>query len=123
MPTIVCNTGPLIALAGIDRLDLLHGLFDQVSVPSQVVAEWRQGGREKTGMDALRSATWIREVTMSVPPDPLLVSLLDMGEAFAIDLARRSQPSLLLMDEAKGRRIDNFAVINSKKVLGLLSNK
>ena len=32
----VSNTGPLVALAVIDRLDLLHCLFDEVIVPEAV---------------------------------------------------------------------------------------
>jgi uncharacterized protein len=121
MTSVVCNSGPLIALGGIDRLDLLRDLFEQVSVPAQVVAEWRQGGQRQTGLDALQRATWINEVAATTQPDPLLTSLLDMGEAFAIDLAKRSGPSLLLMDEAKGRRIarDIFGlqVIGTGRVL------
>ncbi len=36
---VVCNTSPLILLAKIHRLDLLHRLYDEVLVPSKVLKE------------------------------------------------------------------------------------
>ena len=102
---VVCNSGPLIALGGIDRLGLLRDLFGVVRVPEEVVYEWQQGGATLTGLDALNLATWIETETLPHAPDPLLVSLLDIGEARAIELAKLHHPSLLLMDEARGRRV------------------
>lgn len=102
---IVCNSGPLIALGGIDRLELLRDLFGQVLVPTEVVDEWQKGGIQKTGLEALQGASWIETRAIPSPCDPLLVSLLDLGEARAIELARQLQPALLLMDEARGRRV------------------
>ena len=40
-----------------------------------------------------------------MPPEPLLASLLDAGEASVIALACQSGGPLVLLDEAKGRRI------------------
>ena len=39
MPSVVSNTGPLIALATIGQLDLLHKLYSQVLIPAAVRAE------------------------------------------------------------------------------------
>ena len=36
---VVTNTGPLIALAGIGRLDILPALFREVLAPAAVVSE------------------------------------------------------------------------------------
>jgi predicted nucleic acid-binding protein len=35
----VCNTSPLVLLAKIHRLDLLHQLYDEVIIPSAVLKE------------------------------------------------------------------------------------
>jgi predicted nucleic acid-binding protein len=102
---VVCNSGPLIALGGIDRLGLLQDLFGVVRIPEEVATEWRQGGKESTGIDALLRATWIEIEALPYAPDPLLVSLLDLGEARAIELAMRHRPCVLLMDESRGRRV------------------
>lgn len=102
---VVCNSGPLIALGGIDRLDLLRDLFGVVRVPEEVATECRHGGTKSTGLEALHRATWIETEALPHAPDPLLVSLLDIGEARAIELAMRHQPCVLLMDESRGRRV------------------
>ena len=39
MSRIVCNSGPLIALGMLGRLDLLKSLFDEVLVPDAVQKE------------------------------------------------------------------------------------
>ncbi len=39
MPTVVCNSGPLIALAKLDRLDLLRKLWDTVCMTQSVYHE------------------------------------------------------------------------------------
>lgn len=36
---LVCNTGPLIALSLIDRIDLLRSLFEVVIIPEAVHLE------------------------------------------------------------------------------------
>ncbi len=42
---------------------------------------------------------------LGTSPDPLLTSLLDLGESRAIELALRHPPTVLLMDETRGRRV------------------
>jgi predicted nucleic acid-binding protein len=36
---VVCNTGPLLGLSRVDRLDLLGSLFPEVIIPQEVMAE------------------------------------------------------------------------------------
>jgi predicted nucleic acid-binding protein len=105
MSTIICNSGPLIALGGIGQLELLRSLFGTVSIPAEVAVECQAGGVSKTGLQAFQKASWLRIVDLGTTPDPLLTSLLDLGESRAIELALRDQPSVLLMDEARGRRV------------------
>jgi uncharacterized protein len=103
--TLVSNTGPLIALGGIHRLDLLASLFDAVAIPAQVAAEVQAGGSSQLGVAAWQVAHWVQVIHSPSPPDALLTAVLDIGESAAIALAQNLQPSVLLMDEAKGRQI------------------
>ena len=49
MSQIICNSGPLIALGILGRLDLLKTLFDVVLVPEAVQKEIEQGGIKLAG--------------------------------------------------------------------------
>jgi len=46
---IVCNTGPLIALGLLDRLDLLKSLFSEILIPEAVQREIEPGGVNRAG--------------------------------------------------------------------------
>ena len=118
---LVSNTGPLVALAVIDRLDLLHCLFDEVIVPEAVHFELLEGGAKQAGVAAYRQAHWIKSRKLTEPHDPLLGSVLDTGEASVIQLARERNIDCVLIDERKGRQIAReiygLQVIGSARVL------
>ncbi len=121
MSTIVCNAGPLIALAGIGQLSLLRDLFGEVLVPAEVQSEVEAGGPSGTGAGVFQATSWLRVVSLVKKADLLLSSLLDGGEAATIALALEKSASLVLMDEVKGRRIARavygLAVIGTGRLL------
>jgi uncharacterized protein len=128
---LVANTGPVIALASIDRLDILHTFFISVQIPQAVHDEIMQGGSRFTGLAAYRRADWIA-VLPDTPLDPLLSTVLDKGEAAVITLAQASSADVVLIDESKARKIARtiygLRVIGSARVLveaqrhGMLDN-
>ena len=129
---VICNTGPLIALSMIDRIDILRHLFELVTIPEAVHKEILEGGPINTGLLNYRKAEWIKVVTLSKPVDPLLMTSLDSGEAAVIGLARELNANPVLIDERKARKIARtiygLHVIGSARVLveakkrGLLDN-
>ena len=102
---IVTNTGPLIALAGIDALEILRNLFEEVIVPAAANEEILAGGARYIGLPSYKRAKWfqVREPSQSL--DPLLDSVLDRGEGCVIQLARESGTDFVLIDEKKGRKV------------------
>lgn len=102
---VICNTGPLIALAVIDRIDILQHLFELVAVPEEVHKEILAGGATNAGLANYQKVRWIKVVALSNPVDPLLRTSLDSGEAAVIGLARDSNTNLILVDERKARKI------------------
>ena len=70
--TVVSNTGPLIALALINRVDVLQSLFDQVIVPEAVHQEILQGATFRAGLVSYRQAHWIKVQSVQSPLDPLV---------------------------------------------------
>ncbi len=51
MSRIICNSGPLIALGILGRLDILKSLFDEVLVPEAVQIEIERGGVKLSGLE------------------------------------------------------------------------
>jgi uncharacterized protein len=105
MNSVVCNAGPLIALTGIGQAGLLRELFGEVLVSGKVREEVEAGGKTGAGASLFANAPWIRVISLTNRPDPLLETLLDQGEAETIALALQSSATLVLMDERKGRKI------------------
>ena len=105
MSRIICNSGPLIALGILGRLDILKSLFDVVLVPEAVQMEIERGGIRLSGLDNFRRADWIQVMPLKEKRDALLESLLDIGEAAVISLAREQKASLVLIDERKARKV------------------
>jgi predicted nucleic acid-binding protein len=103
--TVVVNTGPIIALAIVDRLGLLHSIFDEVLVPAQAHVEILEGGESGAGVTTYQRADWIKRRLLRDPLDPLVESLLDIGEASVIQLAREAGTDRVLIDERKARKI------------------
>jgi len=118
---LVSNTGPLIALALIDRLDILQALFHPVMIPDAVHKELLEGGSSGHGISAYKKALWIQVLSLPGTLDPLLQTVLDLGEASVIQLARDQKADYVLIDERKGRKIarDIFGlkVIGTARIL------
>ena len=104
MSRIVCNSGPLIALGILDKLDFLKSIFDEVLVPEAVQKEITQGGLKLAGLENFQQAQWIRIVTPK-QKDALLAAMLDTGEAAVIALAREQDIPVVLIDERKARKV------------------
>lgn len=102
---LVSNTGPIIALAFINRLDILQSLFQQVIVPEAVHKELLEGGTSGHGLVSYQKAFWIKVESLSTAIDTLLNTVLDTGEASVIQLAREIQADYVLIDERKARKI------------------
>ena len=117
----VSDTGPLIALAKVDRLALLHEMFGQVLVPSAVERELIA----KHGGESVRLEAALRSFLQSVPapvlaPDVRFVTTrLDLGEQEAIALAYERR-SLLVIDDRLGRAAARRLGLVVNGVVGVL---
>ena len=120
---VVADTGPRVAVARVEQLDLLLRLYERIIVPSAVHAELaldsdRPGARVLAGAF---DAGWIavEAVTVSASAKEL-ARLLGPGEAEAIALAEQVDARFLLMDDARGRRIARSRGIPFAGVAGVL---
>lgn len=120
-PCAVINSGPLVALSLIGRLDLLSLLFSEFWIPDKVYHEVVVAGLGKPGAAALSEQQWTKHIRVAPEPDPLLIAELDPGEAAVIALARSCSPCLVIIDEKRGRRIAHHVYgLSVKGTAGLL---
>lgn len=120
---VVADAGPLIGLARIGQLDLLRRLYGRVVVPPAVESELAIGS-DRPGANALEGAIragWIAVDTLAnAGAFQDLLMLLGAGEAEAIALAQRRRARLLLVDDARGRRIARSRGVPVAGVAGVL---
>ena len=120
---VVADTGPLIALARIDHLDLLRDLHRGIVVPPTVHAELAIGSG-KPGARILAEAFAAQWITVKPVVDAVEVAsitrLLDPGESEAIVLTEQENARFLLIDDARGRRIARGRGLPVVGVAGLL---
>ncbi len=115
-PVVIADAGPLIALAGIDNLDLLKSLFGRVLAPDAVLDECLAG----SGDDVLQigqaiDAGWL--VGRPVNAEPLSPSL-GPGESAVIRLGlEQPHDSLLIVDDRLARR---HALRHGLSIVGLV---
>lgn len=122
MSCVVADTGPLVALAHLELLNLPHELFETSPLIPQSVLDECLNSAFKPGVEAIKSA--VKKAYFSVMPDPVIPKqiasfLLGRGELSALALALEQQ-GIVLMDDAKARRAAERLSIPVIGVCGLL---
>lgn len=107
---IVSNTGPLIHLAKIGKLNLLKELFGKILIPKVVKIEVVDRGKEEGAPDAFLIENEMVEGWIAVEEDVsdnvkeiAEKAGIDMGEIVAIMLAKKKGCSILIDDLAARR--------------------
>lgn len=115
----VSNAGPIISLHRVGHLTLLPSLFGRALIPEAVKREIR-AGEPSEAIDA-DSLEWLQvRVSENETAISLLREQLDDGESEAIVLALDIKADILLMDEARGRRVAMSKDISLMGTLGVL---
>lgn len=118
-PDLVVDSGPLIAFARIGQLSLLPQLSSRVIIPPAV---WHEVtiSSDAPGAYEVRQLTWLAIQS----PDMLLVEpltiLIDRGESEVIALARTLPNSVVVLDDARARRVAERLNIARIGTVGLL---
>jgi uncharacterized protein len=119
--SIISNASPLINLARIGKLGLLHQLYRELTIPEAVWREVVVEGAGQPAAEELKTAVWIK--TCAVTNKLLVHALqqeLDGGEAEAIALALEVGADLLLMDERLGRETARHLGLRYTGLIGVL---
>lgn len=105
MAVIIADAGPLIALAKVDQLELLPGLFPSITI-TQAVADECLRNHSKDGLliDQALNAGWLQCVDNPEFKHGLSRSL-GIGEQSSIELALQSSgKTLLILDDGLARK-------------------
>jgi predicted nucleic acid-binding protein len=115
---VVSDTSPIRGLIAIDKVILLHQLFNKVILPKAVEAELLRVNALKNEVKLFISEPWVEIQQIQMSEEYFrLRKVLDEGESEAIILSKQLHAEILLMDENKGRRLAQEMNI---KVLGLM---
>jgi len=119
---VVANAGPLIAfLAQIGRLKLLQSLYSQLCIPPAVWDEVVVSGRGRPAAVEVSAAAWIHIAKVrDTTAVQLLRERLGAGESEAIVLAIELKADLLVIDEARGRRVAEARGLDKTGTVGML---
>ena len=118
---VVSDTSPIINLAAVGQLELLHKLYDEIAIPQAVYHEIVVIGAGQPGATEVEGFEWIKK--QQVVNQTLVASLkleLDPGEAEAIALATELPANLLLLDERRRRLIASRLGLKVIGILGLM---
>lgn len=116
---VVGDSSALIALHGLEAWSLLPQLFGEVHVPDAVWQEVFLAARYSASMPA-PPAWLVRHAAFAIASNIPETATLDRGEADAIQLARDLPADLLLIDEARGRKIAQRLGLRITGVVGVL---
>lgn len=118
--TIISNSGPLIALAGINRLDLLSTLYGDIIVPPTVADEIRAGGRHQRDPDIVDVHPWIKIVPITSTLPVALPFILGRGETEVMALALADPTRMILIDDYRARRTVEALHLTATGTAGVL---
>ncbi len=117
---IIADSSPLISLAIVEQLELLPQLYERVLIPPAVWDEVTVQGAGLPGSLAVSQVAWFDIQA----PDPAILQplsiLVDRGEAEAIALAQSIPDSIVMLDDAKARRVAERFGIRRIGTLGIL---
>jgi len=120
---VISNTGPLVALGKLGRLDLLEKLYGEILIPPEVEDEIQVGARQRLA-HARALAKMLRQgkllVTVISGEMPLYQLPIDAGESESIALALQQNADLLLIDDLDARDEAERLGLNIRGTVGII---
>lgn len=101
-PSIVLDTGPVISLAVIDKLELLTRLFGEVSIPTAV---WEELSKSEFFKDFPRIKSFFEGRVKNIHSFNELILITDYGESESMLLYKELDADFLVIDDRKARSI------------------
>ena len=113
---LIADSSALIALAVVDKLDVLEKLFGQVYVPRAVYNEVSH----KSKGESEKLASYCKDKVLDITSDVNLNITLGLGESEAIILYKEKNANFLLCDDKKAKNFARNFGVNVIGSLGIL---
>jgi predicted nucleic acid-binding protein len=120
VPEVICDVSPIQYLHQAGLLDILRLRYGVITIPTAVAAELREGLRRGVDLPDLAPLKWMR---IRQPERRLLAAIvadLGAGEREVLALGTAKQDSLVILDDAQGRRHARLLKLNVTGTLGVL---
>jgi predicted nucleic acid-binding protein len=124
---VVCNAGPLIALAKLNALDLLLASYESVLVPSAVYAEVVERGVAQCRSDAFAVRDLVRHGLLAIADvaggsigGELATAPIDTGEKQVVYVAMREGIGTVLLDDQRAREQARAYSLEVRGTLGII---
>lgn len=120
---VVSDTTPLISLMKVGRLALLRELFQRVIIPETVLSELTASYYHADEAIIVKHSDYIQVASVidEQHVDTMLAQeRLDRGECEAITLSKELKANLLLIDEARGRKVAQKYGLKITGTIGIL---
>jgi predicted nucleic acid-binding protein len=120
MRLVIADISPIRYLAQIGQIELLHRLFESVSIPREVAAELNDPSAPAVVQSWIQNApVWLKVRESAATDDPALKAL-DPGERSAIELGMALNADLILIDERRGSAVAVSKGFETTGTLGIL---
>ena len=105
--TVIVNSTPLIALAGIGELEILRSVYGQINIPKAVYNEVTVKSGKVS--DAVRAADWINIVEIKdVDNKKMYKAKLHAGEVEVMILAQEMDADLVIIDDNAAKKTASY---------------
>jgi len=111
------DTGAIISLATVNKLNLLVDYFDEIYIP---VAVWNELNNYKNFADLHNVTSFFKNKVKEIHSFNDLKLLMDLGESEAVLLYKELNANVLIVDDQKARKIAESININCIGSLALL---
>lgn len=117
---VISNTSPVFYLHQIDHLEVLRDIYGAVIIPPGVEQELEAGAAKGLYVPSIADLAWLEVCPLKSGSQLPIVPDLGQGEAEVIALGIENPNSLLIVDDALGRKIAELNKLRLTGTLGVL---
>ncbi len=117
---VISNTSPVFYLHQIGHLEVLKDIYGAVVIPPGVEKELEAGAAKGLDIPSIPQTAWLEVRPLQSRSQLPIVPDLGQGEAEVIALGLENPNSLLILDDALGRKIAELNKLRLTGTLGVL---